>query len=43
LIDNTFEKDPSMLKDFIETIDLPNLQLNLDVGHYRLSDISLFD
>jgi sugar phosphate isomerase/epimerase len=41
VIENIFEKSPSMLKDLIETVDLPNIKVNLDVGHCRLSDVSL--
>ena len=41
LIENIFEKDPEMLKELIEAIDLPNIKINLDVGHCRLSNASL--
>lgn len=41
LIENIFEKEPSMIKELIETIDLPNIKINLDIGHCRLGKVSL--
>lgn len=41
LIENIFEEDPIMLKELIETIDLPNIKINLDIGHALLGKVSL--
>ena len=40
VIENVFEKSPAMLKDLIETIDLPRVKINLDVGHCLLGQAS---
>lgn len=36
LIENIFEDDPILLKELMDTIDLPNMKVCLDVGHARL-------
>jgi sugar phosphate isomerase/epimerase len=36
LIENIFEDDPILLKELIDTIDLPNVKVCLDIGHARL-------
>lgn len=41
LIENVFERNPEMLKELIEEIDLPNIKVNLDLGHARLGTVSL--
>lgn len=41
LIENIFEETPAMLKERIETIDLPNIRINLDLGHAKLGTASL--
>lgn len=41
LIENIFEETPEMIKDLIEKIDLPNIKINLDLGHARLGSVSL--
>ncbi len=41
VLENVFEPTPQMLKELIETIDLPNVKVNLDVGHCKLSKINL--
>lgn len=41
LLENIFEEEPSMLKELIETIDLPNIKINLDIGHAKLGKVSL--
>lgn len=33
LIENVFEEDPIFVKDLIDTIDLPNVKVCLDIGH----------
>lgn len=43
LIENIFEETPSILKELIETIDLPNVKINLDIGHAKLGKVSLED
>lgn len=37
LIENIFEDDPILLKELMDTINLPNMKVCLDVGHARLS------
>lgn len=41
LIENIFEEEPTMLKELIQTIDLPNIKINLDIGHAKLGKVSL--
>lgn len=41
VIENIFEEDPSMLKKYIETINLENIRINLDIGHAKLGKVSL--
>ncbi len=41
LLENIFEETPSMLKELIETINLPNIKINLDIGHAKLGKVSL--
>ncbi len=41
LIENIFEEEPAMLKELIETINLPNIKINLDIGHAKLGKASL--
>lgn len=38
LIENIFENDPLMLKELIDTINLPNVKICLDIGHAILSN-----
>ena len=41
VLENIFEKDPKMLKKLIDTINLPNIKINLDIGHAKLGRVSL--
>lgn len=41
LLENIFEEEPSMLKELIQTINLPNIKINLDIGHAKLGRVSL--
>ena len=41
LIENIFEETPIMLKELIETINLPNVKINLDIGHAKLGKVNL--
>ena len=41
LLENIFEEEPIMLKELIETINLPNIKINLDIGHAKLGKVSL--
>lgn len=41
LIENIFEEEPRMLKELIETINLPNIKINLDIGHAKLGKVDL--
>lgn len=40
LIENVFEEDPIFIKDLIDTIDLPNVKVCLDIGHAILESKS---
>lgn len=40
LIENVFEETPLMIKELVETINLPNIKINLDVGHAKLGTAS---
>lgn len=39
LIENIFEETPMMIKELIEAINLPNLKINLDIGHAKLGSV----
>ncbi len=41
LIENVFEEGPSMMKEYMETLELNNIRVNLDIGHARLGRSSL--
>lgn len=41
LLENVFEDSPEMLKDLIETINMPNIRINLDTGHAKLGKADL--
>lgn len=41
LLENVFEESPAMLKELIEIIDLPNIRINLDIGHAKLGQLPL--
>lgn len=41
LIENIFEESPYMLKEYIETMNLPNMKINLDIGHAKLGKSDL--
>ena len=41
LLENIFEETPVMLKELIEAIDLPNIKINLDIGHAKLGKVDL--
>ena len=41
LIENIFEENPIMIKDLLDTIKLPNVRMNLDIGHAKLGKVSL--
>lgn len=41
LVENLFETDPKMLKKYIEDIDMPNIKVNLDLGHAKLTEYSI--
>lgn len=41
LIENIFEETPTMLKEYIEAINMPNIRINLDIGHAKLGKVSL--
>ena len=43
LIENIFEESPYMLKNLIETINIDNIRINLDIGHVRLGKVPLED
>lgn len=41
LIENIFEETPMMIKELIEAINLPNLKINLDIGHAKLGSVPI--
>ena len=41
LIENIFEESPYMLKNLIETINIDNIRINLDIGHVKLGKAPL--
>ncbi len=43
VIENVFEPKPDMLKALVETIALPNVKINLDLGHAKLGMAPLAD
>ena len=43
VIENVFESTPAMLKALIETIAVPNIKVNLDIGHSKLGTAPLED
>lgn len=40
-VENLYEKDPRLLKRYIEYIDNPQVKINLDIGHASLGDVNL--
>lgn len=43
LLENIYEDDPKRLRDLIDVIDHPRVQVNLDLGHARLSKTATLD
>ncbi|NLK44330.1 MAG: sugar phosphate isomerase/epimerase [Tissierellia bacterium] len=43
LLENIFEETPTMLGELIDTIALPKIKINLDIGHAKLGTASLED
>ena len=43
LIENIFEETPKMLKEYMETLNMDNIKVNLDIGHARISKAPLED
>lgn len=41
LIENVFEDTPDMLLQYIQTVNLPNIKVNLDIGHLKARKGSL--
>lgn len=41
LIENIFEKTPDMLMRYIQTVDLPGMKINLDMGHLKARNANL--
>lgn len=41
LIENIFEESPEMIKRYIETVGIPNMKINLDIGHAKLGKVDL--
>lgn len=41
LIENIFEESPMMIKELIEAINLPNIKINLDIGHAKLGNVPI--
>lgn len=41
LLENIFEEEPIILKELIQAINLPNIKINLDIGHANLGKVSL--
>lgn len=41
LVENIFEESPEMLKKYIETVNMPNVRINLDIGHSKLGKVDL--
>ncbi len=43
VVENVFEKEPKILKDLLDLIDLDNIKVNLDIGHAKLGEVGLED
>lgn len=43
LIENIFEEEATMLKEYMETINNPRIRVNLDIGHAKLGRVDLED
>lgn len=43
LIENIFEESPQLLKEYMSTLDMENVKVNLDIGHARLGNVTLED
>lgn len=43
LIENVFEDNPRLLREYIQTVNMPNVRVNLDIGHARLKEVPLED
>lgn len=41
LIENIFEETPKMLKEYMQTLNMDNIKVNLDIGHARISKAPL--
>lgn len=41
LIENVFEDTPQLLREYIETVNMPNIRVNLDIGHIKLKKVPL--
>lgn len=41
LIENIFEESPQMLKDYMKTLNMDNIKVNLDIGHAKLGTATL--
>lgn len=41
LIENIFEETPVMIKELIEAINVPNMKINLDIGHAKLGSVPI--
>ncbi|NLX62178.1 MAG: sugar phosphate isomerase/epimerase [Tissierellia bacterium] len=41
LIENVFEDHPQLLREHIEMINMPNIRVNLDIGHVKLKKVAL--
>lgn len=41
LVENIFEEKPEMLKEYIETVNMTNIKINLDIGHAKLGKVAL--
>lgn len=37
LVENLFETDPHQIKKYIDDVNMPNIKINLDIGHAKLS------
>lgn len=37
LVENLFETDPYQIKQYIDDVNMPNIKINLDLGHAKLS------
>ena len=41
VIENIFEESPYMIKELVDTIGLPNIKINFDIGHAKLGNVSI--